>query len=424
MRPVAYVRQELARTALLRTAPLLRVAAARWRSMLPNTKFVAVTGSLGKTTAKECLAAILSTRQSTFMSVGNQNAGTLLSLNLLRVRPWHRFAVIETAAGDRQSLRDVGRLVRPDVALIVSIALAHTSTFGTLDAIAQEKLSLLTGLTPSGVAVVNGDESRLQAAGATGACSVLRFGVAGATPPAWDLVAEQVQSCWPDRLRFLARSGTESQTVATRLVGAHWTPAVLAAILAAMALGFPLGEAAAAVARVDPHPARMQPVSLGDGVTCLRDDYNGAPESWDAAFAVMAAAQARRKVLVAGDFSDSRHGPRQRLQRMGRAAAEWARMAVFVGPDGHYSRKGAAEGGMDSGSIFHTSDWEQGAAWLKPRLQPGDLVLLKGRIHDHLARLLFALNGPVGCHQTQCRRRYLCDQCWRLGVPARRRVFG
>ncbi|MEJ2083623.1 MAG: Mur ligase family protein [Acidobacteriota bacterium] len=77
--------------------PVLYWAAYAWRRLLRGTTFIAITGSLGKTTAKDCLAAILGDHYSTFRTVGTQNARRLLSLNLLRVRPWHRFAVLEVA---------------------------------------------------------------------------------------------------------------------------------------------------------------------------------------------------------------------------------------------------------------------------------------------------------------------------------------
>ncbi len=431
MRPGRFLRQEIAGAVLRRLAPLLSSLAFRWRSTLHHTCFVAVTGSMGKSTAKECLGAILSSRAPTFVSVGNQNAGHLLALNLLRVRPWHRYAVIETAAARPGWLREAGRLVQPQLALIISIAQAHTSSLGRLDGIAREKLSLLDHLDPSATVIVNGDEPRLREAGKDRGLRVLRFGTAAPpgtgkaeeltpSPADLDLVVDNASSTWPERLHFTAWTKGTSVQVATRLVGTHWTPAVSAALLAAEALGVPLEEAAQSVAKVEPQTGRMQPFPIPGGVTVIRDDYNGAPASWDAAFEVMAGARVQRRVLVAGDYSDHWLGPRPRLQRMGRAAARWAALAAFVSPNGHYAAKGALGAGLPSACVWWGSAWEDAAKWLKARLQPGDLVLLKGRVHEHLARLLFALTGPVDCHKQVCYRRYLCDDCWNLGVPADR----
>ncbi|GAB4121484.1 MAG: hypothetical protein Kow001_19950 [Acidobacteriota bacterium] len=436
MRPVAFVRQEVGGATLHGIAPLLRLLAFHWRSTLRRTSFIAITGSLGKTTAKECLGAILSARGPTFVSRGNQNAGHLLLLNLLRVRPWHRYAVIETAAGRPGALLEASRLVRPHLALIISVAQAHTSTLGNLDSIAREKLSLLDHLAPGATVIVNGAEPRLREAGTGRAFRVLRFAVdtqlsgpgqsAGfhpvveaSAPYRLDMVAEDISAHWPECLRFTASTAEGRVGVATRLVGAHWAPAVTAALLAAQVLRVPLDEAAAALTAVNPHPARMQPISIPPGITVLRDDYNGTPDSWDAAFRVMSEARARRRLLVAGDYSDHRLGPRQRLQRMGLSAARWADLAAFVGPNSHYAYKGALAGGMAPDAVWAGASLQEAAAWLKARFQPGDLMLLKGRIHEHLARLLFALVGPVGCHQQICHRRYLCDECWNLGVPTR-----
>lgn len=419
MRPVAFVRQELAGNILNRIAPVLEVAAAHWRTLLKGTRVIAVTGSLGKTTAKECLFSILSRRESSFMSVGNQNAGVLLPLNVLRIRPWHRYAVVEAAAGRPDALRRASRILRPDLAVIVALAEAHRSTFKSLEAVAAEKLSLLNSVPGHGKVVVNGDEPLLAEAGGFDPDRVLRFGTGNGSGIRLDLLAEAAESRWPDRLSLQLRRGDLALEVRTQLVGKQWIPAVLAACLAAEALGIPLAEAAATAGASPPHPGRMQPISLSAGVTVLRDDYNGVTESWDAAFAVMAEARAHRKILVAGDFSDSRFGPRQRLQRMAQSAARWADLAVFIGPDSHYGQKGALEAGMDPAAVAHFPGCEGAADWLRQRLREGDLVLLKGRIREHLARVLFHLQGPVKCTLLQCRHRYLCDQCWRLGSPIR-----
>ena len=156
-----WVRQVLGGFLVRALEPLLYWLAFVWRRTLLNTKFILITGSLGKTTSKEYLGQILAKRHPTFRSLRNQNARSLLSLNILRVKPWHRFAVIEAATSRPGNMVKSARLLRPDVAVVLTVAGTHLRSFNSLDEIAEEKLSALEGLTKGGTAIINADEERL-----------------------------------------------------------------------------------------------------------------------------------------------------------------------------------------------------------------------------------------------------------------------
>jgi UDP-N-acetylmuramoyl-tripeptide--D-alanyl-D-alanine ligase len=132
-----------------------------WRRMLFRTTFIAITGSVGKTTAKECMAAILSTQFRTVLTLNNQNVHYGVPLTMLRVRPWHRFAVIEMGTDGPGLIKRSARLVRPHVAIILTVAKSHTKVFSSLEQIAAEKSSLLDVLLPSRLAILNADDSRV-----------------------------------------------------------------------------------------------------------------------------------------------------------------------------------------------------------------------------------------------------------------------
>lgn len=406
-----WMRQVLVGFFVDRLSFLLYWTAFIWRRLLPNTRFILVTGSLGKTTTKELLAEILQRRGSTFRSKRNQNARSLLSLNILRVRPWHRFAVIEVGTAKPGVLIKSSRLLKPDIAVVLVVAATHQSGFDSLDEIAKEKLSVLRNISPGGIAILNGDDPRLSTVKSTDSIQVLRFG----TSEECDLFARNITSLWPDRLSFDACNSNASTPVKTQLVGIHWTPALLAALLTAGHCGVPLSEAAEAAASFRAFPARMQPVRLPSGAIVIRDEYNGSPSSYESALEAFQTAQAERKILIAGDYSDSKIKRRRRLRQLGRTAARLCDLAIFIGEYSHYSRDGAVQAGLDPARAFHFAYLRDAVPIVRKSLRPGDLVLLKSRSNDHLSRLLFAQIGRISCWRPACPERFLCDICWQLG---------
>lgn len=395
--------------------PLIYAAAYLWRRLLFRTTFIAITGSLGKTTAKECLADVLAAQFPTARSYRNQNAGFVVYLNLLRVRPWHRFAVIELATDKPGCLARMARLVHPDVAVIIGVARTHTKNYRSLEDTAAEKARLLEGLRPGGLAVLNGDDARVSAMAGKGRLRSRRFG----TTPSCDLWVDQVSARWPQRLSFRAHLGSESLPVETQMVGAHLLPSVLAALATATGCGLSLEEAARAIRRAEPFPGRMQPVSIPSGAIFLRDEYNGSQDSLLPALRVLEEATAARRVLVAADFSDCSWKPRKRLSELGRDAARVAELAIFIGERASHACKAAVAAGMPPENVREFSTLEETAGFLRGELSSGDLVLLRGRHCDQLSRLMFAQLGQVKCWKALCYKGMMCDICWELGTPPR-----
>ncbi len=415
MRWMTRFRQDVAGRILLALYPGLYWSAWLWRSLLSRTTcFIAVTGSFGKTTVKECLSGILSTRHRTFKSHRTQNATTLLALNILRVRPWHRFAVIEAATSRPGQMSPAARLVRPDIALITGIGDAHATSYRSLEDVATEKMELLRWIRPGGTAIVNGDEPLLATASDRGQFRILRFGKC----PEFDQSCSGIQAEWPGRLELVVNEPGRSSLLKTRLVGTHWVPSVLATILAARTCGISLDDCVRTLESVKPFPARMQPVRLPGGAIVIRDEYNSAGDSYRQSFAFFEEARAVRKIAVISDF-DSRRKRRSRLRQLGRQSTAVADLLVFVGESSEHSRNAAVAIGFDPSAAFCFTTPRDAAAWLGAKLGPGDLVLLKGRSCDHLSRLIFAQVGEVKCWKPTCSRRYLCDICWELGMSDR-----
>lgn len=389
---------------------LLYLLAYPWRRLLFRTTFIAITGSVGKTTCKECLAAILSAHFPTAKTLNNQNELHGVPRTILRVRPWHRFAVVEIATDRPGMIIRSARLLRPDIAIVLAVAGTHAKVFPTLDDTAAEKAQLLAALSPEGIAILNADDPRVAQMAARCRSRVKTFG-RSAGP---DLRADAVSSKWPARLSLRVHTKSETQFVSTNLVGEHWVNSVLAALLAAVSCGIPLNLAARQVGRVKPFMARMQPVVLPSGAIMLRDEGNGSLDTLGPALRVLQQSDAARRVLVFSNLSDSRENSRNRLRQMGKAAAQIAGLAVFIGEHGRNAVRQAVASGMKPECALSFTDLQSAARYLKSELRPGDLVLLKGRSSDHLSRIFFAQFGAIGCWKPKCSRRFVCDLCEEL----------
>lgn len=136
-----------------------------WRLRLFRTTFVAITGSLEKTTAKECPAAILSSRFTTHKTCQNQNAPDGVVVNIPKIRPWYRCAVFEVAGAAPDGMRQSVRVVRPDVAVVLKVPRTHATAFRDLEQRAAEKFVLLESLPPRGLALLSRDDPLVACSG-------------------------------------------------------------------------------------------------------------------------------------------------------------------------------------------------------------------------------------------------------------------
>jgi UDP-N-acetylmuramoyl-tripeptide--D-alanyl-D-alanine ligase len=410
-----WLRQDVVGCILNTVSPLIYWIAFIWRRMLVRTAFIAVTGSLGKTTAKELIAAVLGSQAPTARSFRNQNSGLLLALNVLRVRPWNRFAVIEVAGSRPGLMRSAAYLLHPDAAVILSVLRTHTDAFENLDEHAREKEILMNYVKRHGFVVLNGDDPRVLAMAKKASCSVVTVG----SSPDFDLCASNATSKWPDRLAFdLSEPRGKRLRVSTCLVGKHWLPSVLATLQTAQRFGIELTVAAEKLAMAQPFPGRLQPVALPSGAVLLRDDYNASIDTVEASLKVLEEATAARRWLVMTDLTDlgrKRHRS-FRLRFLAERASKSVDAIVFVGESAEYGRRHAIRAGIPPNMAHGFSTLFDASTFLASALGPGDLVLLKGRTTDHATRLYFALLGPIECWRNPCKKRMLCDICWRLGV--------
>jgi UDP-N-acetylmuramoyl-tripeptide--D-alanyl-D-alanine ligase len=375
------------------------------RGLLETTCFVGVTGSSGKTTTKELIAAVLSTRLRGTKSPGTWNTIEIAAGTILRTQTRDDFAAVEMAAGWPGSIAEAAALVRPDIAVVTTVGREHQKAFGSVEAVGAEKRALVEAA--ANAAILNADDPLVLAMRDASRGPVITVGEsAGAT-----FRATNVAGIWPERLTFTLSYGGRSVPVSTRLCGAHWTPAVLAALAVGVQLGIPLETAVSAIESFEPIGGRLSPVVCG-GVTFIRDDWKAPQWSVSLAIDFMAAARAERKVIVIGWISNYAEPLTAVYARVAQEALAAADEVALVG-----ALASSAELAVDE-RLRHFPTVRDAARYFEATLRAGDLVLLKG-IDDHLQRIILTRQTTVRCWRERCGRRVFCDACYLRRLPAR-----
>jgi len=391
---------------------LLPLARAR-RRLLRRALVVAVTGSAGKSTTKDLIAAVLASRWPGRASIDGRNrSDELLLLLLLRARRSDRYLVQELGARGPDSLDEMIWTLEPRVGVVTAVGTEHRAAFRTLEATEREKAKLVERLPPDGLAVLNADDPRVLAMRERTPARVVLVG----TSPAADLRAEQVESSWPEPLRFVACAGEERVPVRTRLHGVHWVPGVLAALAVGREAGLSLAEAAAAVGAVPPHPNRLSAARLPGGVTFLEDDRKSAEWNLDLAIDVVRRARAPRKLVVFGQISDTWTPVKRLYPQTAERFLEVADVVVVVGQFGRYVRPED----HPPGRLWTVPDARSAYELLDRLLRPGDLVLVKANLRPHHLERLVLARQEAGhlCWLADCKVKKICSDCSRRFRPA------
>jgi len=362
---------------------------ALWRQKSP-AQMVAVTGSNGKTTVKEMLAAILSRVDETLATRGNLNNDIGLPLTLCRLQE-ERFAVVELGANHPGEIGYLSRLARPDVAVLNNAGRAHLEGFGSVEAVARAKAEILEGLDGKGVFVFNADDPHapLWRELAEGVRRI-GFGVreaADVTSPAGSLELRWDEAGFHSE--FEVRTPSATFRVSLALTGEHNRMNALAAIAAAHALGVPEAAMVEGLASLRPVVGRLAPRRGPKGVRVVDDSYNANPESVRMAVEVLCRAPGRR-LLVLGDLGELGADAEALHGELGLHARQ--RGVDLLLTCGRLSRAAAESFG---GGARHFDTREALVEALAELLRPGDTVLVKGSRAAAMDRVVEALCGEV-----------------------------
>ncbi|NHC45564.1 UDP-N-acetylmuramoyl-tripeptide--D-alanyl-D-alanine ligase [Motilibacter aurantiacus] len=381
------------------TAGLGRLARAHLAA-LPQLDVVGVTGSSGKTSTKDLLAAVLERSGPTIAPPGSYNNELGLPLTALTADATTRWAVLEMGARRVGHIAELCAIARPRIGVVLNVGSAHLGEFGSREAVASAKGELVESLPPEdGVAVLNGDDQLVSAMAGRTSARVVVF----AEGPG-DVRGVDVRLDAHGRASFRLVAAQGEAGVALRLVGEHHVSNALAAAAVGLEAGLAVEEVADALSRAIPRSRwRMEVVERADGVTVVNDAYNANPESMRAALKALASmgrasGQARRTWAVLGEMRELGDASVAEHDAIGRLAVRLdVSKTVAVGP-GAPARVlflGAQQEGSWSNEAEFVEDPAEALALLRAQLRPGDIVLVKASRAVGLERVAAALLSDV-----------------------------
>jgi UDP-N-acetylmuramoyl-tripeptide--D-alanyl-D-alanine ligase len=362
------------------------------RKRLNGTKWIAVTGSNGKTTTKELLAEGLSASRRTHRTPGNFNNHLGVPLTLLHCPVDAEFAVVEMGMNRPGEIAALTRMALPDIALVTNVRAAHLEFFGSLDDIAAAKGELFALLAEDAIAVVNLDDAHVRVQAARHPGPRVTFGQHQGA----DLRLEEMENRFIPGTAFTFRHRDRGRRMQLRMGGAHSAFNALAALAAVAAVGEELEAAAEKMERLEAGPGRGKVHLLPREMILVDDSYNCSPAALASVLETLRLCEPPgRKVMVMGDMLELGRIESALHREAGkRAAAGGVQLLVAVGPLSRVTAETARRAGVPE--VHHHADSTKAAESIAEFLKDGDLIVVKGSRGMHMERVVETLLQGAG----------------------------
>ncbi len=331
------------------TLTALQELARYWRTR-HSARVVGVTGSIGKSTTKEIVSALLATKWPVLKSAANLNTEIGLPLTLLGLSAEHGVAVLEMGMYLPGDIEQLARIAQPDIGVVTTVAPIHLERMGSIEAIAREKSRLIAALPPDGLAVLNADDPWTRAmARVSGMAPAVLVG----THPDADYRASEVEARGLDGSSFSLHAEGQTLDIRTSVPGTHTVHAFLGAAAVARSLDMSWAEVKDALesVRVD---IRQRLLRRGDHVLIIDDSYNAAPMSMYASLALLAASPGT-KIAVLGDMLELGPDEEHAHREVGERAAEIADWLVVRGPRSQWMADAAESRGLPTKRVVRAA---------------------------------------------------------------------
>ncbi len=335
-------------------------------------KVVGVTGSVGKSTTKEMIVAVLESAYRVAKTPANHNNDIGMPMAILSIPENTQVAVLEMGMNHFREIAYLADIAKPDVAVIINIGTMHIEHLGSQEGILQAKLEILEGLDPDGCVVLNGDDILLWNQNKSDGFKTVYFGYRNECCQVLGTDIKEEDS----HITFQARCGEDAFDVELALEGKHYVSDALAAIAVGRQLGISVEQIASSLSGFH-NMAGRQEIFQRDGYTIIKDCYNAGPESMAAALNVLGNKPGRH-MAVLGDMLELGVRSPAEHYRIGRIAAEKAQILLAYGPNSVRMLNGALTGGMPPNRARAFTDRERLIQVLKSLARPGDVILFKG----------------------------------------------
>ena len=352
---------------------LQRLAAA-WRARF-TPRVIGITGSVGKTTTKEIVAAVLAQRFVTLKNQGNLNNEIGLPLTVLELDDHHQRVVLEMGMYDVGEITQLCHIAQPHVGVLTNVGPVHLERLGTIERIAQAKAELVLALPASGVAVLNADDPLVAAMAGRTQARVFWYGLS----PDADLWADEIEGEGLDGIRFRFHFQGETLHVRVPLLGRHSVHTALRAAAVGLVEGLSWEEIVRGMQQLDVQLRLIATRGL-NGATLLDDTYNASPASTMAALNLLAdlPVENGRRIAVLGDMLELGSYEEEGHRKVGVRAADVVDLLVTVGRRAQLIAEEALAAGLGRDKVLALDDAEAALAELRAIMGPGDVVLVKG----------------------------------------------
>jgi len=354
-------------------------------------KIAGVTGSVGKTTTKEMLAALLGAQLRVLKSEGNFNNEYGLPLTLFRLEETDQAAVLEMGMSRRGELARLAAIARPDVGVVTRVAPAHLEFFASVDEIALAKRELIEGLNGhDSTAVLNADDPRVTAFGAFAPGRVLTYGID--RPAFFSAAAIEDRGALGSAFDYVNPEGRVRLELP--VPGRHAIYNALAALAAASVWNIGAAEAQSVFRTLRVPAMRGELLRFSNGAALINDSYNSSPAALEAMVAVLAATpNFQRRILAAGEMRELGVASPVLHREAGVFTAKTGKVDWVIGVEG--DAKEIVEGAIDAGipreqTKFFASS-QEAAAFLEDFLTAGDVLLVKGSRGVQMERIVESL---------------------------------
>jgi len=355
---------------------------ARQERLRIGMKVVGITGSVGKSTTKEMVAAVLSAQYRVSKTPVNHNNDIGMPMAILGMGDDTQVAVLEMGMNHFREIAYLSDIGKPDVAVIVNIGTMHIEHLGSMEGILRAKLEIREGMDANGKLILNGDDQLLWNVHKQEQIPAVYFGVNNTESC---VLGKDVQQNG-QTLSFVVSAGNETIPVALELEGEHYVPDALAAVAVGMEFGIEGSLISQSLRQFHNMEGRQQIEQIG-GYTIIKDYYNAGPESMAAALSVLGTKPGRR-IAVLGDMLELGQCSQAEHYKVGRIAAQNADAVFAYGPNGVRVIYGCITGGMPENRARAFTDQQRMATVLKQIAKPGDVFLFKGSRGMHMEKVL------------------------------------
>lgn len=344
-----------------------------------NLPTVAITGSVGKTTTKDMIAAVMAMKYNTLKTQGNYNNDIGLPLTVFRLEEKHRAAVLEMGMSHMGEINYLASIAKPDTAVITNVGMSHIENLGSQENIFRSKMQICDFFNGENLLIVNGDDKYLVNARCAG--KVITYGIENKN---CDLVAENIRSMGIDGTLFSIFADGKKYEIHIRIPGTHNVYNALAAIAVGRHYDICMEDIAEGIREFSLTNMRMEIKRIND-IVVIDDCYNASPDSIRAAMKVLSEIHAKRRIAVLGDVLEMGGFAEKEMYELGTQIGN-IDVLVTVGKTARYIAKGAEFSGNEE--IYSFKTVPEATEFLGTFVESGDNILVKASRGMHFEQIV------------------------------------